>query len=129
MHAYDSVFVCTLITIVFVCISINCCFGVVFYINMCIAHAKIFIYFTTENHFKTVGFFVQCPSYHSNRSGLMTKLGANRCKPVELSFLVWNLNLAGFFPVIGQTGLVYQNRTAAVSSDRSVKKLWSVTAI
>ena len=54
---------------------------------------------------------------------------ANRWKPVELSFLVWNLNLAGFFPVIGQTGLVYQNRTAAVSSDRSVKKLWSVTAI
>ena len=37
------VFVCTLITIVFVRMIVNYCFGVVFYINMCIAHAKIFI--------------------------------------------------------------------------------------
>jgi hypothetical protein len=52
-----TVFVCTLITIVFVCMIINYCFDMVFYINICIAHAKIFIYFTTRNHFKTVGFF------------------------------------------------------------------------
>ena len=65
------VFVCTLITIVFVCMIINCCFGVVFYINMCIAHAKIFIYFTPGNHFKTAGFFVQIHGYRSNRSGLL----------------------------------------------------------
>ena len=51
------VFVCTLITIVFVCVIINYCFGAVFYINMYIAHAKIFIYFTPGNHFKIVGFF------------------------------------------------------------------------
>ena len=51
MHAYDSVFVCTLITIVFVCMIINYCFGAVFYINMCIAHAKISFYFAPENHF------------------------------------------------------------------------------
>ena len=51
MHAYDSVFVCTLITIVFVCMIINCCFGVVIYINMCIAHAEISFYFTPGNHF------------------------------------------------------------------------------
>ena len=44
--------------IVFVCMIINCCFDVVFYINMCIAHAKIFIYFTPGNHFTIVGFFV-----------------------------------------------------------------------
>ena len=66
------VFVCTLITIVFVCMIINCCFDVVFYINICIAHAKNFIYFTTRNHFKTVGFFVQRPDYYSNRSDLRT---------------------------------------------------------
>ena len=57
MHAYNSVFVCTLITIVFVCMIINCCFGVVFYINMCIAHSKNFIYFTPGNYFNIVGFF------------------------------------------------------------------------
>ena len=37
----------------------------IFYINMYIAHAKIFIYFTPENHFKTVDFFVQRTGYHS----------------------------------------------------------------
>ena len=51
MHTYDSVFVCTLITIIFICMIINCCFGVVIYINMCIGHAKISFNFTPENHF------------------------------------------------------------------------------
>ena len=51
-----TVFVYTLITIVFVCMIISCCFDVVFYFNMCIAHAKIFIYFTPGDHFKTIGF-------------------------------------------------------------------------
>jgi hypothetical protein len=67
------VFVCMLITIVFVCMIINYCFGAVFYINMCIAHAKIFIYFTLGNHSKTVGFIVHRPSYQSDQTGLRTK--------------------------------------------------------
>ena len=56
----------------------------VFYINMCIAHAKIFIYFTPGNHFKTVGFFVQRTGYRSNRTGLPAK-------PVETDWTKWNL--------------------------------------
>ena len=47
---------------------------------------------------------------------------AKQCKPVELSFLVWNLNLADFL-VIGQIGPIYRNRTAAVSFYRSGKNL------
>ena len=85
------------ITIVFVCMIINCCFGVVFYINMCIAHAKIFIYFTTENHFKPAVFFStpRLPLKPERFTGLTGR------KLIELSFLVWNLNLAGWFTATG----------------------------
>ena len=55
MHAYDSVFVCTLITIVFVCMIIYYCFGRVIYIKMCIANAEISFYFTPGIHFLSVG--------------------------------------------------------------------------
>ena len=63
------VFVCTLIIIVFVCMIINCCFGVVFYINMSIAHAKISIYFTPGNHFWPDDFFALLSGNWSNRPG------------------------------------------------------------
>ena len=77
-----------LITIVFVCMIINCCFGVVIYINMCIAHAKIFIYFTTGNHFKTVGFFFNAPLTAQTGAIYRPNRATNRWKPIELSFLV-----------------------------------------
>ena len=50
----DSVFVCTLITIVFVCVIINYCFGKVIYIKTCIANAEISFYFTPGIHFLSV---------------------------------------------------------------------------
>ena len=66
-----TVFVCTLITIIFVYMIINYYFAVVFYINICIAHAKFFIYFTPGNHFTTVGFFfAKITGYRSNRTGI-----------------------------------------------------------
>ena len=51
---YDSVFVCTLITIVFVCMIIYYCFGRVIYIKMCIVNAEISFYFTPGIHFLSV---------------------------------------------------------------------------
>ena len=72
------VFVCTLIIIVFVCMIVNYCFGVVFYINMCIAHAKIFIYFTPRNHFKTVGFLFKSPVTAQTRAVCWPNRAANR---------------------------------------------------
>ena len=83
-----TVFVCTLITIVFVCMSIHCCFGMVFYINICIAHAKIFIYFTTENHFKLLVFLFNAPVTAQTGAVYRSNRAANRWKPIELSFFV-----------------------------------------
>jgi hypothetical protein len=34
------------------------CFGLAIYINIYITHVKILIYFTPENHFLSIGFFI-----------------------------------------------------------------------
>ena len=49
------VFICTLITIVFVCMIINYCFGKVIYIKMYIANAEISFYFTPGIYFLSAG--------------------------------------------------------------------------
>ena len=58
---------------------------------------KFSFYFTSGNHFKTVGFFIQLPVTTQTGAVYRPNRSANRWKPVELSFFVWNLNLAGFF--------------------------------
>ena len=72
---YDSVFVCTLITIVFICIIINCCFGVIIYINICIAHAEISFYFTPGIYFVTVGKFLKITDKPAKPAGIPVRTG------------------------------------------------------
>jgi hypothetical protein len=91
----------TLITIVFVCMIINWCIGVAFYINMCITHAKISIYFTPGNYLSRVSFFVNFHGNRSNQTEIPVELVGIRCKLSELVILNWNLNSSGIwrFPV------------------------------
>ena len=74
------------------------CFGVVFYINMSIAHAKIFIYFTPGNHFKIVSFLFNGPVTTQTEPVYRPNRSANRWKPIELNEIRnLNLNLTSFY--------------------------------
>jgi hypothetical protein len=46
------------------------CFGLVIYINIYITHVKILIYFTPENHFLSIGFFIFWTGLPPNRTGI-----------------------------------------------------------
>jgi hypothetical protein len=49
------------------------CFGLVIYINIYITHVKILIYFTSENHFLSIGFFIFWTGLPPNRTGIPLK--------------------------------------------------------
>ena len=58
-----------LITIVFVCMIINCCFGVVIYINMYKARAEISFYFTPGIHFLSIGKLLETTGIPAKSAG------------------------------------------------------------
>ena len=90
---------------------INSCFGVIIYINMCIAHAKISFYFTPGIHFLSIEKLLETTGIPAKPAGKPVYPAGIPVRTVTTGKFEFKISFGRFRPVTGLTGPVSRNQT------------------